>query len=125
LDVHLQSDLLDAAVPATTSPAVTNILYEASGGVYVTSNLMTAGRGYWILNATAAPVYLVFRLAVVNLKPESGSQASASASTATPPAMPGGMGDSGGGGGGCGLLGPEFLLVALFLRGRGRRTLAA
>ncbi|HEV3027981.1 MAG TPA: hypothetical protein VG457_10440 [Planctomycetota bacterium] len=125
LDVHLQSDLLDAAVPATTSPAVTNILYEASGGVYVTSNVMTAGRGYWILNMTAAPVYLVFRLAVVNLKPEIGFQTRSSANTATPPAMPGGMSDSGGGGGGCGLLGPEILLVALFLRGRGRRRLTA
>jgi hypothetical protein len=125
LDVHLQDDLLDAAVAATVSPSVTNVLYEASGGVYVTSTAMTAGRAYWILNRTGAPVYLVIRQAAVSLKATQAAQATATSET--PPPLPGSaLGDSGGGGGGgCGLLGGEALLVLLFLRGRGRRKLAA
>jgi hypothetical protein len=125
LDVHLQDDLLDAAVAATVSPSVTNVLYEASGGVYITSTVMTAGRAYWILNRTAAPVYLVIRQVAVNQKAAPVYQATATSET--PPPLPGGaLGDSGGGGGGgCGLLGGEGFLVLLFLRGRGRRKLAA
>jgi hypothetical protein len=69
-------------------------------------------------------VYLVFAQVSVSKTRLPNSQAPAT--TETPPALPGGsLGDSGGGGGGCGLFGPELLLIALFLRGRGRRKLAA
>jgi hypothetical protein len=86
---------------------------------------MTAGRAYWVLNRTGAPVYLVIRQVAVNQKASQAAQATATSET--PPPLPGGsVGDSGGGGGGgCGLLGGEALLVLLFLRGRGRRKLAA
>jgi hypothetical protein len=124
IPVHVLSDFTDAPLNADVSPAVTNVLYEASGGAYATSNVMTAGRAYWVLNQTANPVYLVFPKASVILKPLVPTSSSVTA--ATPPPMPGGMGDSGGGGGGgCGLLGPEFLLFAVFLRRRGRRKLTS
>jgi hypothetical protein len=131
LQVHTLGDLSDAAVAASVSPDVTNVLFEASGGVYVTSNVMTAGRAYWILNVSGGPLYLVFNQASVTLKtvPSGAKSVSATASvassgSATPPPMPGAsLEDSGGSH--CGLLGADALLVLLFLRLRRRRTLSA
>jgi len=119
------SPSLAPATGADVSPLVTNVLYEASGGSYVTGTTMTAGRAYWILNQTSGPLYLIFSRATVNKA--APASAPAAAATATPPPPPGSsLSDSGsGGGGGCGLLGGEALLVLLFLRGLGRRRLAA
>ncbi|HLY11067.1 MAG TPA: hypothetical protein VKW04_17325 [Planctomycetota bacterium] len=111
------------AAPADTSPLVSSILFEPSSGKYITSGAMVAGKAYWILNQTSGPLYLIFVQASVN-KPTVPSPSAAP--SVSPPPMPGeSLTDSGGGGGGCGLLGPEMLLAVLFLRGLGRRKLAA
>jgi len=122
LQISQTSDLAILQPPGT-SPALLNAAYELVNGQYVTSPLLTAGKAYWMLNLNATPIYLQFNNAFVTLKATRAPIPSSV--SATPPAPPGQLGDSGGGGGGCGLLGPELLLVALFLRGRGRRKLAA
>ncbi len=123
---------LTGTANADVSPLVTNVLYEpALGGGYATTMSMVAGRAYWMLNTTSNPVYLVYAQGFVNktILPaaKSSSMAPLGPVSATPPPPPGAsLGDAGGGGsGGCGLLGGEALLVLLFLRGLGRRKLAA
>jgi hypothetical protein len=115
---------LTATVNADVSPLVTNVLYEFSGGTYVTTTSMVAGKAYWMLNQTSAPVYLLFAQAAVN-KPTVAVAKTSLAASATPPPPPGASLSDSSSGGGCGLLGGEALLLLLFLRGLGRRRLSA
>lgn len=126
--VHALGDLTDTGVAATSvTSGVSTVLYEASGGVYVTSTVMTAGRAYWILNQTGGPLYLVYTQSAVSAKALPLAKTAPVPLSETPPPFPGSSLDSNstGGGGGCGLLGAEALLAVLFLRLRRRRTLAA
>ena len=125
LQISQTSDLA-VLQPPGTSPALLNAAYELVNGKYVTSPLLTAGKAYWMLNLNSTPIYLQFNGGFVTLKGTGPAARSSSSvpSSANPPAPPGQLGESSSHGG-CGLLGPELLLLGLFLRGRGRRKLAA
>jgi hypothetical protein len=113
---------LGTTPPADSTPMVSNVLYEPSGGSYVPVSAMVAGKAYWILNQTSGQVYLIFRqLFVTKATVPSGTSPSASLS---PPPPPGSLAD-GSSSSHCGLIGPELLLVALFRRLLRRRRLAA
>lgn len=109
---------LTGTVPANISPLVSNVIYELLSGSYVTSPTMVAGKAYWMLNQSNAPVYLVVQQGAVTKLIAATAKTTSAASSPTPPAPPGAsLNDSSSGG--CGLLGGELLLVVLFLRGRG------
>jgi hypothetical protein len=116
---------------ADTNPALLNpLLYEYVNGAYATTNVMQAGRGYFVENVTSSVIYLLFTDTFV-FKPGAGpapSYVSLSAAASQPPAPPGaGMGNgSSSKKHGCGLLGLELLPVLLvFHRLRRRRRLGA
>jgi hypothetical protein len=107
------------------------LLIEYVNGAYATTNVLEAGKGYFVHNATNGPLFLLFNTGDV-FKQGQGPEPSYGALPpgVTPPPPPGDVEDaSSDSGGGCGLLGPEFLLLGLarlvWRRARPRRTLRA
>jgi hypothetical protein len=96
-----------------------------NGGYFLATNLI-AGQGVWVRNISGKPAYLVFPSAAVT-KPTGPSFQLGRAARGGRHAAGASVGDHGRelSGFGLRLLGPEWLLFALFLRRRTRRKLPA
>jgi hypothetical protein len=107
------------AGPVTTSPSLIDPnLFDFVGGTYVSASVMVAGRGYWVDNLTSGYIYLL--VDTVIFKSGTGTAPSFSAlaaGTPTPPGPPGsGLPDgSSSKRRSCALLGPELVVIMVFI----------